>query len=135
MKLGLSMVTLGVIDLKASIRFYHEGLGLPMLESPPGAALMRLNGKWIELSSLSNIAQEAGMKPECPGYSGINLTYTVSSEQKVIEILDRAREAGGNLIKKAHKAKWGGCHGYFMDLDKHLWEVVYNPLNWLGGKD
>ncbi|QSE98684.1 VOC family protein [Fulvivirga lutea] len=134
MKLGLSMVTLGVRDLRASIKFYHEGLGLPILESPPGAALLQLNGKWIEISIVSHIVQEAGMKPDCSGYSGINLTYTVSSEQRVFEILSRAKEAGGDLVKKAHKAEWGGCHGYFMDLDKHLWEVVYNPFNWLGGK-
>lgn len=38
MKPRISMITLGVRDLSASIKFYEEGLGFPRLESPPEVA-------------------------------------------------------------------------------------------------
>lgn len=34
---------------------------------------------------------------------------------------------GATLIKPAQDTFWGGYAGYFQDLDKHLWEVVWNP--------
>jgi len=34
MKPRISMITLGVSDLDKSIKFYKEGLGFPMKESP-----------------------------------------------------------------------------------------------------
>ncbi|MDB2414434.1 VOC family protein [Rickettsiales bacterium] len=39
MKPRISMITLGVNDLKKSISFYEQGLGFPRMESPPEAAL------------------------------------------------------------------------------------------------
>ena len=35
MKPRISMITLGVNDLEKSIKFYHEGLGFPKMESSP----------------------------------------------------------------------------------------------------
>jgi hypothetical protein len=35
MKPRISMITLGVIDLEKSIKFYHEGLGFPKMEASP----------------------------------------------------------------------------------------------------
>lgn len=35
MKPRISMITLGVRDLEASIRFYEQGLGLPRMEITP----------------------------------------------------------------------------------------------------
>ena len=45
----ISMVTLGVGDLEASIKFYSEGLVFSMMESPPGIAFFKLNGSWVSL--------------------------------------------------------------------------------------
>ena len=40
MKPRISMITLGVNDLEKSIKFYHEGLGLPKMESTPEVAFV-----------------------------------------------------------------------------------------------
>ena len=129
------MVALGVNDLEASIKFYRDGLGLPMLESPPGVAFFNLNGSWLGLSGRDSLAKDAGVSSEGSGYSGINLAHNVASENEVTKVLEQAVAAGGTLIKSAQKADWGGFHGYFSDLDGHLWEVAYNPFAWVGPKD
>ena len=135
MKPRISMVALGVNDLEASIKFYRDGLGLPMLESPPGVAFFNLNGSWLGLSGRDSLAKDAGVSSEGSGYSGINLAHNVASENEVTKVLEQAVAAGGTLIKSAQKADWGGFHGYFSDLDGHLWEVAYNPFAWVGPKD
>lgn len=40
----ISMITLGVDDLEASIKFYQYGLGFPKIPSPPEVAFFTLNG-------------------------------------------------------------------------------------------
>ena len=40
MKQRISMISLGVNDLEKSIKFYHEGLGLPKMESTPEVAFV-----------------------------------------------------------------------------------------------
>jgi len=44
MKPRISMITLGVSNLAASIEFYEQGLGFPRMESPPIVAFFTLNG-------------------------------------------------------------------------------------------
>lgn len=129
------MVALGVNDLEASIKFYRDGLGLPMLESPPGVAFFNLNGSWLGLSNRDSLAKDAGVSSGGSGYSGINLAHNVASEEEVAKVLEQAVAAGGTLIKSPQKADWGGFHGYFSDPDGHLWEIAYNPFAWIGPKD
>ena len=45
----ISMITLGVSNLEASIKFYKDGLGFPKMESPPEVAFFTLNGSWLGL--------------------------------------------------------------------------------------
>ena len=135
MKPRISMVSLGVNDLEASIKFYRDGLGLPMLDSPPGVAFFNLNGTWLGLSNRDSLAKDAGVNSIGSGYSGINLAHNVSSEKEVSEVLNQAIKAGATLVKQPQKAGWGGFHCYFKDLDGHLWEVAYNPFAWVGPKD
>jgi len=135
MKPRISMVSLGVNDLEKSITFYRDGLGLPMLESPPGVAFFNLKGTWLGLSERQNLAKDADVNPEGRGYRGMNLVHNVTTEQEVTEVLSQAVEAGAKLIKPAQKADWGGYHGYFQDPSGHLWEVAYNPFAWIGPED
>lgn len=131
----ISMIALGVKDLEASVRFYRDGLGLPMLDSPPGVAFFNLNGTWLGLSERDALAKDAGVSPEGNGYSGFNLVHNVKTEEDVVVLLDQAIAAGATLVKSPQKADWGGFHGYFKDQDNHLWEVAYNPFAWIGPED
>ncbi|MAE66208.1 MAG: glyoxalase [Phycisphaeraceae bacterium] len=131
----ISMITLGVRDLAASIRFYEEGLGLPRMESPPTVAFFTLNGTWLGLYGRDALAEDAQVPSEGSGFPGFALAHNVVSEEAVDRLLDEAVAAGATLVKPGQKVFWGGYSGYFRDPDGHLWEVAHNPHGWIGPPD
>jgi len=135
MKPRISMVALGVRDLKTSITFYKDGLGLPKIDGPPGIAFFNLNGTWLGLAERDALARDATVSPAGQGYAGFNLAHNVASEDEVRAVMDQALAAGAKAVKSPQKADWGGYHGYFADPDGHMWEVAYNPFAWVGPKD
>ncbi|MGQ4878961.1 VOC family protein [Billgrantia sp. LNSP4103-1] len=135
MKPRISMITLGVRDLAASIRFYEEGLGLPRMESPPEVAFFTLNGTWLGLYGREALAEDAGVSPEGSGFTGVALAHNLASEAEVDELLEQAVAAGAKLVKPGQKVFWGGYSGYFADPDGYLWEVAHNPFAWVGPSD
>jgi len=135
MKPRISMLTLGVRDLEASVRFYEQGLGFPRMESPPEVAFFTLNGSWLALYGREPLAEDAGVPYEGTGFSGFTIAHNVESEQAVDDALSQAVAAGARLVKPARKAPWGGYSGYFADPDGYLWEVAHNPLFWPGPRD
>ena len=135
MKARITVITIGVDDLERSLRFYRDGLGL----STPGiigeefehgaVAFFELQaGLTLALFPRASIARDSTV-PE--GYSSpteFTLGHNVSSRDEVDEIMQQAREAGAAIVKEAHETFWGGYSGYFEDPDRHLWEVVWNPM-------
>jgi catechol 2,3-dioxygenase-like lactoylglutathione lyase family enzyme len=55
----ISMITLGVRDLAASIRFYEKWLGLSRMPFPPEVAFFTLNGNWLGLYGRDALAEDA----------------------------------------------------------------------------
>lgn len=135
MRPRISMITLGVCDLAASIKFYEQGLGFPRLESPPEVAFFTLNGTWLGLYDREALAEDAAVPSEGEGFSGFALAHNVHSEAEVDEVIHLAGQAGATITKRPGKVFWGGYSGYFQDPDGHLWEVAYNPLFWVGPED
>ncbi len=128
----ISMITLGVRNLDAAIQFYRDGLGFPMMESPPDVAFFTLNGTWLGLFGLDALASDANVSPTRTGFAGITLAHNVESETEVDAIMRRASAIGGEIRKPAAKTPWGGYAGYFADLDGYLWEIAHNPHFWVG---
>ena len=114
------MITLGVVDLETSIKFYQEGLGFPKMESPPGIAFFTLNGSWLGLYPRDSLAEDATVSPEGSGFSGFALAHNVSSEAEVDQIIQQAVSAGATLVKQPQKVFWGGYSAYFKDPDGYL---------------
>ncbi len=135
MKPRISMVTLGVRDLAAAIRFYEKGLGFPRMESPPDVAFFTLNGTWLGLYGRDALAEDAQVSAEGQGFEGFALSHNVESEKAVDEVVAEAVAAGATLVKSPQKVFWGGYSGYVKDPDGHLWELAHNPLFWAGPKD
>ena len=135
MKPRISMITLGVNNIEASVEFYKNVLGFPQLESPPSVAFFTLNGTWLGLYGKEALGIDAGISSEGSGFSGISLSHNVKSEQEVKDVLSAVAKKGGKIVKEAQKAFWGGFHGYFQDVDGYLWEVAFNPFEWIGPED
>ena len=131
----ISMITLGVNDLKKSVQFYKEGLGFPQMSSPPEVAFFTLNGTWLGLYSHDALAQDAMVSPDGNGFRAFSLAHNVESPDEVDKIIQKALNAGATLCKKAQKTSWGGYSGYFKDPDANLWEIAYNPFFWIGPID
>lgn len=125
----ISIVTLGVSDLDASIRFYRDGLELPMQDAEDDAniAFFELAGTWLSIYPRESLADDATVSPEGTGFDGVTLAHIVESKEKVDSVLGDAVSVGGDLVKSAEDTDWGGYSGYFADPDGHLWEVAWNP--------
>jgi catechol 2,3-dioxygenase-like lactoylglutathione lyase family enzyme len=127
----ISLITLGVADLERAIRFYRDGLGLPMRESPPGVAFFETRGTWLGLFPREELAQDAGVSARGEGFRGFALAHNVRTEAEVAPTLARAVAAGATLVKPGQRASWSGTSGYFADPDGFLWEVAHNPHFWI----
>ncbi len=124
----VSIVTLGVTDLKRSYRFYKDGLGLPTsAEEDSDIVFFRTGGVCLALYPLDKLAEDVfpGQSVEPRGFSGVTLAHNTRTKEEVDALLERAAAAGGKIVKPAQDVFWGGYSGYFTDPDGHLWEVAY----------
>ena len=62
-----------------------------------------------------------------PSPTDVTIGHNVSSKAEVDEVMNQASAAGATIVKPAHDTFFGGYAGYFLDPDRHLWEVVWNP--------
>jgi catechol 2,3-dioxygenase-like lactoylglutathione lyase family enzyme len=134
MKPRITLLTLGVDDLEASLRFYRDGLGLPTdgivgQEFEYGAvAFFELqNGLRLALWPRRSIARDAGLAVQPPSATDLTLGHNVNSRDEVDAVMAQAGRAGATIVKPAQETFWGGYAGYFEDPDGHLWEVAWNP--------
>lgn len=134
MKPRISLVTLGVDDLDAAVRFYRDGLGLATQgiegasAEDAGVAFFELQGGLrLALWPRKSIANDAGIPvaERCP--TDVVLAHNVASKQEVDAVIEQARAAGARIVKSAADTFWGGYAGYFQDPDGHLWEAAWNP--------
>ncbi len=123
----ISVITLGVSDMEQSIRFYRDGLGLPMRDDKPPVAYFQLQGTWLALFPSDSLARYANVGPEGHGFTRVTLSCNVPSRQEVDHTLDEAERAGATIVKPPADFSWGGYGGWFADPDGHLWEIVWNP--------
>ncbi|QEN90378.1 VOC family protein [Labrys sp. KNU-23] len=134
MKPHISVLTIGVDDLEAALRFYRDGLGLPTegiigheFEHGTVAFFDLQSGLRLALFPRANIAHDAGIAQSTRSPTEFTLGHNVGSEAEVDAVMQRAIIAGARLVKPARKTFWGGYAGYFQDPDDHLWEIVFNP--------
>lgn len=128
----VSLITLGVADMNLSASFY-EALGWTRVESPDGVIAFDLIGQTLGLYPKAGLAEELGLDlADIGGFSGMTLAHNVANKTDVAPLLARAEAAGGRILKPAQDVFWGGHHGYFADIDGHVWEIAHNPFSKLG---
>jgi hypothetical protein len=130
----ITVITLGVDDLEASLRFYRDGLGFATegivgTEFEHGAVvfIQLQGGLRLALWPRASIGHDTGQAAGPRSATELTLGHNVGSKAEVDATMAQARAAGAAIVKPAHDTFWGGYAGYFQDPDGHLWEVVWNP--------
>lgn len=133
MKPRITVLTIGVNDLKKSLKFYR-GLGLETQgivgeEFEYGAVVFfdLQNGLKLALYPRESLARDANISETTPCSTELSIGHNVKSNKEVDVVMAQAKKAGATIIKPARKTFWGGYAGYFQDPDGHLWEIAWNP--------
>jgi len=107
----LSHVHIKVSDLKRSIQFYREKLGLRLAMEGDGFAILNVgDGKNLFLDELKG-------KPIASG--GVTLGFSTTTVDQWYEIL---RSRGVQLPERPENRAWGARSFYFPDPDGHVIE-------------
>jgi hypothetical protein len=129
----ISVITLGVDDLKRSLAFYQDGLGwetdgiigeefehgaVVFFKLPSGIRLALWPRKSISAEMGVDVAKSA---------NEVLLSHNVSSRSEADAVMSEAKSAGATILKPAKDLSWGGYGGFFKDPDGHIWEVTWNP--------
>ncbi len=132
MKPKISIITLGVADLDASVRFYRNGLGWPApgYNAGDNICFLELDGTWLSLYRRDRFPEEADVDFAAPaaGTPTVTLAHNLPSPEAVDAALQEALAAGAALVKAPEEVFWGGYSGYVSDPDGYLWELAYNPF-------
>lgn len=125
----ISVITLGIEDLKRSRRFYVEGFGWTPVFENEEIIFYQMNG--FVLGTFAKSALEKDMNRFGLSSSGaFSLGHNVSSEAEVQGAIKLLVQAGGRIIRPADAPPHGGFRGYVADPDDHAWEIAWNPA-WL----
>lgn len=127
MRAKITLITLGVADLKKSTAFYKK-LGWKADEKNKGVVFFKLENLTLSLFPRKELAKDAGVpakgsgfdKLTAGGFRGISLAHNVGSPKAVDATLQEAKKAGATIIKPGQKVFWGGYSGYFADPDGFL---------------
>ena len=123
----ISIITLGVKDLKKSTHFYQEGLGLPKKDAGDEISFFETSSTMLALYPLEKFSEEIGQPVTQTIQPTFTIAHNVASKKKVNSLLKVAENAGAKLLKPAQDVFWGGYSGYFADLDGYFWEIAWNP--------
>lgn len=121
----LHLILLGVENIARATRFFEQLGWHKSPTSHDGFAKFDMGGYAIGLVNRNNLAKDA-QEPSAvgSGFAGIALVHLARTPDDVPNILARAAQAGGTIVKPATRTDWGVA-GYFKDPDGHLFEVDY----------
>lgn len=129
MEQRLTIVGLGVKDLKESTQFYEEKFGWEKMKSSnDGITFFQLNGILLSLYPREKLAEDATVNSEGNGFKGFTLAFNTRTKEEVDELINTLEAKGVKIVKKPEEVFWGGYSGYISDPDDNLWEIAYNPF-------
>ena len=129
MEQRITLMTLGVSDLKISTDFYENKFGWKRSDlSNESLVLYALNGIHIALYDREELAKDATVDPVGDGFKGFTIAYNARSEKDVDDLISSLRNKGVKIVKEPQKVFWGGYSSYIADPDGNLWEIAFNPF-------
>jgi catechol 2,3-dioxygenase-like lactoylglutathione lyase family enzyme len=130
----ISLITLGVTDVRRSTEFYRAlGWDLSSASVDGEVSFFRAAGAAVALWGTRELATDAGLPSDVPvgvstGFRGVSQAINLESRAAVDAAFAAAEQAGARITKPPTETDWGGYSGYFADPDDHLWEVAHNPF-------
>jgi catechol 2,3-dioxygenase-like lactoylglutathione lyase family enzyme len=126
----LTVITLGVSDIRASIAFYDAlGFSRRLEATGEAVAFYDTGGPVLALYGWDQLAADAGLpdQPRPQAFRGMTIAWNCQTREEVDAVMAFALGKGAKLVKTAHETDYGGYSGYFADPDGHPWEVVVAP--------
>lgn len=122
----ISVITLGIQDLRRSKAFYGDGFGWRPVFENDEIAFYQMNGfvlgTWLQAAMETDSQRPGLLRP-----GAFTLAHNVPSQAEVQPLLDRLADAGGTILRRGDAPPHGGFRGYVADPDDHLWEIAWNP--------
>jgi uncharacterized protein len=126
MEQRMSLITLGVGDLKRARAFY-EALGWKTGAAPgDDVAFFQCGCMVFALWDRAKLAEDSAVS-DSGGWGGVTPAYNARSSEEVDEVIEEARAAGATIGREPGETFYGGYSGIFIDPDGHPWEVAHNP--------
>jgi len=127
MQQQISVITIGVLDLDRSKRFYVEGFGWTPVFENEEIIFYQMNGFVLGTFKLASLEEDMGRSGlKTPG--AFSLAHNVARREDVDTVMDQLVLAGGSMLRKADAPPHGGFRGYVADPDDHAWEIAWNPF-------
>lgn len=126
MEQWVSVITLGVADLRRAREFY-QALGWRQgNDEADDVAFFQAGGMVFALWDRAMLAEDSAVS-DAGGWGGVTLAHNVGSADAVDKIINEALAAGAVIGREPARTFWGGYSGIFIDPDGHPWEVAHNP--------
>jgi catechol 2,3-dioxygenase-like lactoylglutathione lyase family enzyme len=125
MQQQISVITLGVTDLKRSRRFYAEGFGWTPVFEQGDIIFYQMNGLVLGTWAAASLEEDMQRGFSRPG--AFSLAHNVPGRDDVQPVIDRLARFGGHVLRNADAPPHGGMRGYVADPDDHAWEIAWNP--------
>jgi len=128
MEQRLTLVTLGVKNLKMSSEFYEDKFGWKKLKSSNEyITFFQLNGILLSLYPKEKLAKDAGVSCEGNGFKAFTIAFNTRTKEEVDELIEKLEAKGVKIVKRPEDVSWGGYSSYVADPDENLWEIAFNP--------
>jgi uncharacterized protein len=125
MEQRISLITLGVADLRRAMDFY-AGLGWNGYTPDDDVAFFQVGDMVFALWGRGKLEEDSAVD-DGGGWGGITLAYNCRSREEVDAVLAEAETAGARIGRPGGETFYGGYSGIFVDPDGHPWEVAHNP--------
>ncbi|WP_114965162.1 VOC family protein [Alkalilacustris brevis] len=126
MQQQIAVITLGVVDLARSRRFYARGFGWAPVFENDEIAFYQMNGLVFGTWLADQLEADMGARaPARPG--AFALAHNVPAREDVAPLMQRLAGVGGKVLRAADAPPHGGFRGYVADPDGHAWEIAWNP--------
>lgn len=127
------LISLPIEDRRRSMEFYRDVFGLELIGEPaedgvPEPLQFRLNDHTaLMLIPTGGFGWvQPGREVAAAGVTECLLGLTLTDEQKLIELVDRMRAAGGEVVAEPGEQPWG-FSAVATDLDGHAWQFDIAP--------